>query len=92
MCGEVEESVCVLQRVMTIMIRVSAQSLQLLASQINTVDLSQLDQTALKSIQLLQVCGAHLLQRRWLTATSTYDFQPLSLRQNHLTTLCGKAE
>uniref|UniRef100_H2T3U6 Cell division cycle associated 8 n=1 Tax=Takifugu rubripes TaxID=31033 RepID=H2T3U6_TAKRU len=35
----------------------NGESLQLLASQINTVDLSQLDQTALKSIRLLQVCG-----------------------------------
>lgn len=36
---------------------VFTQSIQLLASQINTVDLSQLDQTALKSIRLLQVCA-----------------------------------
>ncbi|XP_056875909.1 borealin isoform X1 [Takifugu flavidus] len=40
----------------------NGESLQLLASQINTVDLSQLDQTALKSIRLLQnhlstLCG-----------------------------------
>lgn len=44
--------------VKTKIIRVFTQSIQLLASQINTVDLSQLDQTALKSIRLLQVCGA----------------------------------
>lgn len=50
---------CGLEAAKTIIIlRVFTQSLQLLASQINTVDLSQLDQTALKSIRLLQVCGA----------------------------------
>lgn len=36
---------------------VSIQSVQLLASQIDSVDLSLLDETALKSIQLLQVDG-----------------------------------
>lgn len=49
---------CGLEAVKTIIIRVFTQSLQLLASQISTVDLSQLDQTALKSIRLLQVRGA----------------------------------
>lgn len=38
-----------------ILTRVFTQSLQLLASEINTVDLSQLDQTAVRSIRLLQV-------------------------------------
>lgn len=42
-----------------ILTRVFTQSLQLLASQINTVDLSQLDQTAVRSIRLLQVPGPH---------------------------------
>lgn len=32
------------------------QSIQLLASQMDSVDLSLLDETALKSIRLLQVC------------------------------------
>lgn len=37
------------------LMHVFTQSLQLLASQINTVDLSQLDPTAVRSIRLLQV-------------------------------------
>lgn len=48
------------QRVGMILTRVFTQSLQLLASQINTVDLSQLNQTAVRSIRLLQVRWPHL--------------------------------